>query len=86
MNHLFLSFYNLKNLFRHKEYLGKQKGSSGVKGSLLNHLDKKEAYSMAQWSTFIFKSVESLLVSFSSQKSSKNMRVRLLNLPQSHLT
>ncbi len=43
MNHLFLSFYNLKNLFRHKEYLGKQKGSSGVKGSLLNQLDNKKS-------------------------------------------
>ncbi len=34
----------------------KQKGSSDVKGSLWNHLDKK-GFSMASWNTFIFYSV-----------------------------
>ncbi len=48
-----------RTFFHHKEPLVKQKGSSGVKGSLGSHLDKKGS-SMASWSTFIFKS-ESLL-------------------------
>ncbi len=45
-----------KTFFHHKEPLVKQKGSSDVKGSSWNHLHKK-MYSMASWSTFIFKSV-----------------------------
>ncbi len=45
-----------RTFFRHKEPFVIQKGSSDVKGSLWNHLDKK-GYSMASWSTFIFKSV-----------------------------
>ncbi len=37
----FLSFYNLKNLIHHKKTFLKQKGSSDVKGSLWNYLDKQ---------------------------------------------
>ncbi len=37
----FLPFYNLKNLLSKQRTFGKWKGSSDVKGSLWNHLDKK---------------------------------------------
>ncbi len=45
-----------RTFFHHKEPFVKQKGSSDVKCSLWNHLEKKGS-SMASWNTFIFKSV-----------------------------
>ncbi len=54
-------FIILSTFFHHKEPFVKQKGSSDVKGSLWNHLEKKGS-SMASWSTFIFKSEGSMLI------------------------
>ncbi len=36
-----LKFFRWRTFFHHKEAFVKQKGSSDVKGSLWNHLDKK---------------------------------------------
>ncbi len=56
---LYYLFIIWRTFFLHKEPFVKQKGSSDVKGSLWNHLDKK-CSSMASWSTFIVKSVAHL--------------------------
>ncbi len=55
-NHLFLTFlYSEEPSFATNNLLW-NKGSADIKGSSWNHSDKK-GYSMASWSTFIFKSV-----------------------------
>ncbi len=53
----FLPLLIWRTFFHHKEYFVKQKGSSDVKGSLWNHLDKKDCLWHHELSTFIFKSM-----------------------------